>query len=926
MRKIANYFLALLATTFLSVTASAQSASISGTVENKRSEEKISAVSVTIKGTNIGTFTDDKGHFQISTSQKFPLTLVFTSVGFVSQEIVVNSAATPLSVNFLPSEALGQEVVVSAQRVPQKIMESPVSIERVSAAVIRNSAAPSFYDVLNNIKGVDVTTSSLTFKTPTTRGFNGSGNVRFNQLVDGMDNQSPGLNFSVGAIVGLSELDVDNLELLSGASSALYGPGGMNGTLLMNSKNPFKYQGLSFLVKTGVMHVDRSQRAQISPYNNWNIRWAKKVSEKFAFKINSELIQAKDWAGMDDRNYSRIGTNGGVIAGNRKNDPNYDGINVYGDETNLNFNQGQAALGGATFWQAIRAGIPLPAVQNFIDAQLINNPAYAGGFFVSRTGYNETEIINPNTVNFKLSGALHYKLKPDVEATLAAYWGTGNTVYTGSERYTFKDFVLAQYKFELNHKNWMFRAYTTQEDAGESYNATVTTRLFNESWKPSSTWFQQYGLSYLASVMGGTPSEQAHNIARAAADVGRPLSTSTQFRQGFDAIRKVSLSDGGGLLIEKSDLYNVEGSYNLSTYTSSFADVIVGGNFKRYSLNSEGTVFADSAGRIGINEFGAFVQASRKVTDRLQLSVSGRYDKNQNFKGKFTPRATAVFKVAENNNIRLSYQNAYRFPSTQMQWIDLYIGSNTRLLGGQSSLKKFYNFDTNPVYTLQSVKDGTNQVANFADYKPESLNSFELGYKGLLFDNKMLIDIYGYYGIYNDLLTRTLVLRSQSGNAPVQADSIAGEIFSLPVNVTEKVNTYGFGASIDYKLPKNFVLSANLSSDVLKDVPENFNAYFNAPKYRVNASIGNTGFGYHDRVGFNLMYRWQQAYFFQGDFANGNLPDIQTLDAQISYKLPLTKSIIKLGATNLLNQYYYNAIGNSQIGGMYYVSFGYNLY
>ena len=55
-------------------------------------------------------------------------------------------------------------------------------------------------------------------------------------FVDGMDNQAPGLNFSVGAIIGLSELDVDNLELLSGASSALYGPGGMNGTLLMTSK------------------------------------------------------------------------------------------------------------------------------------------------------------------------------------------------------------------------------------------------------------------------------------------------------------------------------------------------------------------------------------------------------------------------------------------------------------------------------------------------------------------------------------------------------------------------------------------------------------------------------------------------------------------------------------------------------------------
>ena len=187
----------------------------------------------------------------------------------------MTSANQKLDVAFKPASTLGQEIVVAASRVPERILESPVSIERVSAANIRNAPAANFYDVITTLKGVDVTTSSLTFKTPTTRGFGGSGNVRFNQLVDGMDNQAPGLNFSVGAIIGLNELDVDNIELLSGASSALYGPGGMNGTLLMTSKNPFKYQGLSFIIKQGMLHVDGKERP-VSPYYNWSLRWAKK--------------------------------------------------------------------------------------------------------------------------------------------------------------------------------------------------------------------------------------------------------------------------------------------------------------------------------------------------------------------------------------------------------------------------------------------------------------------------------------------------------------------------------------------------------------------------------------------------------------------------------------------------------------------------
>jgi hypothetical protein len=94
----------------------------------------------------------------------------------------------------------------------------------------------------------------------------------------------------------------------------------------------------------------------------------------------------------------------------------------------------------------------------------------------------------------------------------------------------------------------------------------------------------------------------------------------------------------------------------------------------------------------------------------------------------------------------------------------------------------------------------------------------------------------------------------------------------------------------------------------------------------LNASFGNTGFGTDKRCGFNIAYRFQSSFYFQGDLANGNLPAVQTVDAQFSYKIPTTKSIIKIGANNLLNQYYYNAIGNSRIGGLYYVSFGYNIY
>jgi hypothetical protein len=207
------------------------------------------------------------------------------------------------------------------------------------------------------------------------------------------------------------------------------------------------------------------------------------------------------------------------------------------------------------------------------------------------------------------------------------------------------------------------------------------------------------------------------------------------------------------------------------------------------------------------------------------------------------------------------------------------------------------------------------------------LSSFEAGFKGLMLQGKLLVDVYGYYGTYKDFLGRKVTVQKIGAGAIALSDTLNGYRYSIPVNSTDKVKTYGFGLSLDYRLPWNFTIGGNFASDVLKDVPSNFVAYFNAPKYKANVNLGNSGFGPGKRLGFNVAYRYQGAFLYQGDFATGNLPVVHTLDAQVSLKLPkANKSVIKLGATNLLNQYYYNAIGNSQVGGLYYVSFGYNIY
>ncbi|MFL5741852.1 MAG: TonB-dependent receptor domain-containing protein [Flavisolibacter sp.] len=856
--------------------ACAQQYTITGKVRIKNNGDSIGRVSVAVKGTTAGTIADEHGRFTLSVPA-LPVTLVFTSVGFLSQEVQV-SAMHELGVEMEPVDVPGNSFVIAATRMPIRILESPVSIERYGSAAIRNMPSPSYYDLANYQKGVDMTTSSLTFKTISTRGFNGSGSARVNQLVDGMDNQAPGMNFFVGNFVGLTDLDVDHVEILPGASSALYGPGGINGTVLITSKDPFRYQGLSILMKEGVKDVDHSQRPDASSFHDLSLRWARAWKNQFAVRISAQYIQSVDWLANDSSNYSRSGVSGKVIPGNRTSDANYDGVNVYGDESNAD-------------------------LYPFIHQHIV----------VSRTGYKESEVIDPQTRNIKLSGDLRYRFSDKLEGQLLGYWATGSTVYTGNNRYALKDIRIGQYKLELKNPHWFLRSYTTQEDAGNAYSATVTSQFINEAWKPSfdpsninGSWYPQFAGAYAQARAAGVDSVSALAMARNFADKGRPQAGSEEFKRLFNTVSQTPIPKGG-LFLEKSQLWMTEGQYDFSRLIP-FVEVLAGANIKSYILNSKGTLFIDTLKPIGISEFGAYAQMSKKILkDRVVLSFSGRYDKNEDFQPKFTPRATAVIRIAEKNNLRISYQTAYRFPSTQQKYIRLNVGSYT-ILGGLDWVKEYMHADKHPL-----VDAITFEPYQFKELKPENMRSFELGYKGMITE-RLMVDAYGYLGAYEDFLGR---------NTLYQPDTKA--VYSTVVNSSTRVKTHGFGLSLDYATKTNYSFFANVYSDVLTDVPTGFVAYFNTPKFRLNAGLGNSGLGKKKRIGFNAMLRWQDGFMSDGDLASGYVPAFTTVDMQVSYRINKIKTVIKLGGTNIFNSYYKNGFGNPGIGGLYYLSAGFNL-
>lgn len=957
---------------FLSATSGvfAQNVTISGSVTDADTKEPLIGVNIAVKGKLVGTVTDSRGNFTLTTATPLPFVLVVSAVGYETQETSISASQSDVNISLKEQVIMGQEVVVSASRMEESILQSPVSIEKMDIRSIRETPAASFYEALANVKGIDLNTQSLTFRSVNTRGFNANGNARMVQIVDGMDNQAPGLNFSVGNIVGMSELDVESVEVLPGASSALYGPNAIQGIILMNSKSPFQYQGLSTIVKTGVMNLGRSG-VDPNPLQDYSFRYAKAFNNKFAFKVNASYLRAQDWQATDirDKNADLWEQS------NRVSNPNYNGVNMYGDENSGNL---QAVASNPAFISAVlnpisgATGLSIPQLQGLIPNQL-----------VTRTGYQERDLVNYTTESLKFNGALHYRVSENVEAILQGNYGTGTTVYTGIDRYSLTGFNLSQFKAEIKGADFFVRAYTTQERSGDSYAAGTLGVLLNEAYSPSQAqWFPTYTAAFLQARLGGASEEQAHLSARGLADQNRLIPGTPQFNDAKNQITATPLPQGARFT-DKTNLYHLEGMYNFNKLIS-FAEVIVGANYRIYDLNSEGTLFlVDNDGReFNINEYGGYIQASKRLlAEKLKLTGSIRYDKNENFKGQYSPRLSAVYTAAKTHNFRVSYQTGFRIPTTQDQYINLNT-PQARLIGGLPVFRDRYNMINNPVYSrdnlsafgqsIQAIAStpatigqatqivqaqvASGQISNnqqailaaiqqtalaigyqgslsvlqpyqFKEFRPEQVQSYEIGYKSLI-GNKLMIDAYYYYNVYKNFNGQQIVLQSnpvEGPSSPLALIGLAGtrQIYAFPENSTGIITSQGWALGLDYALPKGYTIGGNVAYNALIKGDDNLaQTQFNTPRYRSNVTFGNREV--IKNVGFNIVWRWQDAFLWESSFtlpaANTIVPAFNTFDAQVSYKIAPIKSILKIGGSNIFNRYYTQAFGNPAVGGLYYIS------
>jgi iron complex outermembrane receptor protein len=943
---------------------------LSGKVNDDKGQPLIGAT-VSIKGTTNGTSTDTTGKFSLTTNAKLPYTLVFKALGYQPQEFLIKNAGSALNIQLTTQSLLINEVVVTASRKEEKLLKSPVAIEKLDIRALKQSPGPSFYDALENVKGVQMTTTSLTLKVPNTRGFNSPNNFRFMQLTDGVDMQSATLGVPLGNAIGPTELDIASIEITPGAAAALYGTNALNGLSNLITKDAFKYQGLSFYHRTGVNHVD-GIGIKPSVLTEDAFRYAKAYNDKFAFKVNVSYLQGQDWQSntQADQNPGNLKTaNPGYPELTGAGNTAYDGWNKYGDD----------ALAGSN--TVVIKGITVNGVAR-------------PNLTVARTGYNEVDLVDPKVSNLKFDATLAYKLNPTTTLSYTYRIGRMDGVFQRGNKIALNGATVQNHKVELKSKDFLVRAYESIENTGDSYNVKPLADNLDLNHASNSAWGTLYknALTAYATANGGLTSANlaaATTAARVAADAGRVEPGTAAFNDLKKTIIGINNWDiksslipnapvtGGAALVQKSHLYNAEAQWDLTDRIKIF-DLLVGGDARIYQIIPDGNNFVDFSrpiadrntpladGSFGqdvyYKKFGGFAQVTKTLFDnKLKLFGSIRGDYNPYYDPKFTPRLAAVYSATENHNFRFTFQNGYRFPALfeALSYVNNgrvkrvgslpFINDGLGYLGNsytQASVATF-NAAVNAAAGNASGTDATAlanrnllQVADLPKARPEQITSFEVGYKGIILDNKVFIDIDAYTNRYNGFLGQVQVFvpngatvgtdaavlamldinRDPTSATANNAASLGQSRYRVYTNAKNVYNNYGSSAGITYNFYKRYTVSGNASFNKMhsQSTSDIFVTGFNTPEWSGNLSFGNREIV--KNVGFNVVYKWQQGFLWESPLVTGRVPAIHTVDAQVTFKVPEYNATFKVGGTDLFNKRYLQYAGGPTIGAMYYAS------
>lgn len=890
----------------------AQADTLKGSVHDAWTGDALIGAVVKVMDMHGGVTTDIDGRFNLPLQAPPPFTLQVVYFGYLPTEMDIITLDGPVQVNLQPDLVMLRDAQVVRERISDRQKQAPMTVETMDLLAIKEVASGDFYEGLGNLKGVDQVAASFGFKVINTRGFNSTSPVRSLQLIDGVDNQSPGLNFSLGNFLGASDLDVLKVDVIAGASTAFYGPGAFNGVIKMTTKNPWDFQGLSVSVKGGERNMLEAA-----------VRWAQVLGDsanpRWAYKLNAYALRADDWwadnyAPTED---SPTGMN---------NPGRYDAVNIYGDE-DVSVNNNYTTFFGRRSY---------PGLGKFI-----------------RNGYREADLVDYNTRNLKLGGSLHYKVNDSLELIAASNFSTGSTVYQGDNRYRLKDIQFFQHRIELKQEGkWFVRGYLTHEDAGRTYDIYTTALRLQEAagrTGGANGWnfqYNHYWGDHITPIVEGMPGyitpTQAAGMGWTQADwvawqdvfIDEHLETFFQlhdqalnytnnlstaylkpfyvpgterFNNKLNEITGKRFTEGGSLFFDRSLLAHAMGEYK---FKPAFGEVTVGGNFRQYLPNSAGTIFRDTGDVVIRNsEFGLYAGLEKKMLEeRLTGTATLRADKNQNFKLLLSPAVSFVYANTPAHVWRLSFSSAVRNPTLADQYLYYDVG-RALLLGNVDGQ---FEPGRDSIFTLESFDDYRNhedlqrrrlEYFNVDRLRPEQVKTIEVGYRGTHFEN-FYVDLTAYNSWYTDFIGYVIGLHADFPNGPT-APPVNLQAYRIAANATDRVVTRGVSVGLNWYRAKltytaNYSYNRLISGDEDPIIPA-FNTPENKFNIGFNARDRRIPFTTHKRLGYGANWKYVEGYVFEGSPQfTGPISTYDMLEAQVSVQFPQQHLSVKLGASNLL--------------------------
>lgn len=894
-------FLSVFVLLSLSFQLYSQNVTLRGTVLDSKDREPLVGASIYLLDQGKGTITDNKGKYSIEIID-LSASINVSFIGY--KTIKTTGAALQADPNvFLTfSTIFENEVIVSASRYNEKTLETPITVQKLSSETLSSSASGDFYESMGNLGQVDVLNNSFNFKVFNTRGFNSSVGYRTVQYIDGVDNISSGINFAPGNFVGVSDIDLDNVEVISGPASALYGPNAIQGVVSMKTKDPFDNPGIALELKGGT-------RSYVGPQFRYADTFGKKRKLGLKFVVSHNKVN--DWIGND-----KVVN----VYGEGKTDPqDINGI-LASSDANGSFSESELLL--------------LNELNQFTNQ---NAEYLPGSVSFSKPGYKEEDLFSGISLNTKVNTAVYYNIKDYLQLKYSFRYANVSGTFQGNNRVYFDNQTYKNHHLELKGKKFFVRTYATLEDLGDSYSFNIlgANLYFAGQQNVSNSYLFNYAefLRNATNDFSSTiSSEQLSEITANAQNLaeGEWLEVgSAGFESANEAIISNPEKPQGAKFVNESKIFHIEGQYDFDI--KGFMEFNVGGSFRQNVPRTRGTVLADTLqangefANISYYETGGYLQGSKSLfNNHLDLKASIRVDKSKNFNTQFSPRGSIVAK-AKNQYFRFAVQSAFRNPTQNEQFFRLNVGPVV-VLGNVSGYDNMYTL--NSVQQFSSTGDANDLESIVIDpVQPEKITSFEFGYKSTLVTNT-LFDFSAYYSIYKNFIGRVNTAEPNQGSV-VDGSAVSAiqngdfSAFSIIVNSTSKVRTYGGSLGLTYQPKKNLRFYTNYTfAKLIQEENDGLIPGFNTPQHKVNI-----GFEVHrlwKGLGVSANWRWSDFYDWQSPFANGRVPAFNTLDAKVFYESDKIHSTFSVGGSNIYNNEHIEAFGGGVIGAFYYAAWKFN--